>query len=133
MSEIWERQADDWARFARSADHDHFFWEWNGPRFLELVPEPGSLTLDVACGEGRRGRLLSQRGHTVIALDASRALARMARRDGGQAVVVGDAARLPLRSCSVDTAVAFMSLQCFVHLRAVRSSPVRSSPVRSSR
>lgn len=111
MKETWDRQADDWARFARSAQHDHFFWEWNGPRFLELVPEPGRLTLDLACGEGRLGRLLSQRGHSVVALDASRALARMAQRDGGQAVVVGDAAQLPLRSRSVDAAVAFMSLQ----------------------
>ena len=58
----WERQAERWARFARSPEHDHFFWEFNGPRFLELLPEPGRLTLDIACGEGRLGRLLRERG-----------------------------------------------------------------------
>lgn len=117
---IWDDQADRWARFARSPDHDHFFWEFNGPRFLELVPAPGRLTLDVGCGEGRLGRLLRERGHRVVALDASRAMARLAHRSGGQAVAVGDVSRLPLASGVADVAVAFMSLQDLADLdRAV--------------
>ncbi len=108
---IWEDQAETWARFARSPDHDHFFWTFNGPRFLELLPEPGRLTLDVACGEGRLGRLLAERGHRVAAVDASPTMAGMARDAGGQAVVVADAGALPLSDGSVDLAIAFMSLQ----------------------
>lgn len=107
----WEDQAEPWARFARSPAHDHFFWEFNGPRFLELLPEPGRLTLDVGCGEGRLGRLLRERGHRVVAVDGSRALARMAHRSGGQSVVVGDVSDLPVAEACADTAVAFMSLQ----------------------
>ncbi len=116
---IWEDQAEQWARFARSPEHDHFFWEFNGPRFLELVPAPGRLTLDVGCGEGRLGRLLHERGHRVIALDGSLNLARMAHRSGGQTVVVGDVSRLPLASGSADIAVAFMSLQDLADLDRV--------------
>lgn len=110
-AKIWEDQAEQWARFARSPVHDHFFWEFNGPRFLELVPAPGRLTLDIGCGEGRLGRLLHERGHRVAALDGSPNLARMAYRSGGQAVVVGNASWLPLASGCADIVVAFMSLQ----------------------
>ena len=39
----WERQASEWAQFARSPEHDHFFWGFNGPRFIELVPPAGRL------------------------------------------------------------------------------------------
>lgn len=109
--DVWERQAEEWAQFARSPEHDHFFWDFNGPRFLEMVPAPGRLTLDVACGEGRLGRLLHERGHTVIGLDGSRPLAGMAGAAGRQTVVVADAAHIPLADRSVDLAVAFMSLQ----------------------
>lgn len=108
---IWDDQAETWARFARSPEHDHFFWTFNGPRFLALLPEPGRLTLDVACGEGRLGRLLAERGHRVVAVDASPTMARMAREGGGQAVAVAGAGALPLFDRSVDLAIAFMSLQ----------------------
>lgn len=117
LDETWEHQAGDWARFARSPDHDHFFWEFNGPRFLEFLPPPGRLTLDVACGEGRLGRLLQQRGHRVVAVDGSRAVAKLAHDAGGQAVTVADAVHLPLGDRSVDLAVAFMCLQDITDLR----------------
>lgn len=107
----WETQAEQWARFARSPDHDHFFWEFNGPRFLELLPEPGRLTLDVACGEGRLGRLLRDRGHRVVAIDGSRGMCQLAHQSEGQAVVVSEASSLPFQDGAVDLAVAFMSLQ----------------------
>ena len=109
--DAWERQAAEWAQFARSPDHDHFFWDFNGPRFLEMVPAPGRLTLDIACGEGRLGRLLHERGHSVVGIDGSRPLAGMAAAAGGQRVAVADAAHLPLAARSADVAVAFMSLQ----------------------
>jgi SAM-dependent methyltransferase len=107
----WEHNAYAWARFARSPEHDHFFWTFNGPRFLELIPPPGRRTLDLGCGEGRLGRLLAARGHRVIALDAAPAMGRLAADAGEQLVVVGSASQLPLPSASVDVATAFMSLQ----------------------
>lgn len=116
----WEEQAREWARFARSPEHDHFFWHFNGPRFLDLVPPPGRLTLDVACGEGRLGRLLHERGHRVFAVDASPTLARMAHQSDGQTVVLGDAGELPLADGSADLVTAFMCLHDVLNLdRAV--------------
>lgn len=106
----WDEQAERWAQFARSPQHDHFFWEFNGPRFLELIPAPGRATLDVACGEGRLGRLLRDRGHRVVAIDGSPGMARLAHRSGGQTVVVSDANSLPFLDNTVDLAIAFMSL-----------------------
>jgi SAM-dependent methyltransferase len=106
----WDEQAQRWAQFARSPQHDHFFWEFNGPRFLELLPSPGRTTLDVACGEGRLGRLLAERGHRVVAIDGSRSMARLAHDGGGQAVVVSDANALPFPDHAVDLVIAFMSL-----------------------
>ena len=107
----WEAKAREWAHFARSPEHDHFFWTFNGPRFLELIPSPGRWTLDLACGEGRLGRLLRERGHRVVEVDAAPTMARLAHEAGSQSVVVGNASRLPLASGTADLAVAFMSLQ----------------------
>jgi SAM-dependent methyltransferase len=121
----WEAKARDWARFARSPEHDHFFWSFNGPRFLELIPSPGRFTLDVACGEGRLGRLLRERGHRVVGVDASPAMARLAHEAGGQHVVVGNASRLPIASGTADLAVAFMSLQDIADLEAAVSEVAR--------
>ena len=112
LREAWESQAEAWAAWARTPDHDHFFWRFNLPRFLDLVPEPGQLTIDVGCGEGRVGRALAGRGHRVVALDASPTLARLAAtHELSQVTVVGDAAALPLGDASADLVVAFMSLQ----------------------
>lgn len=116
--ETWEEQAETWADFARSPGHDHFFWEFNGPRFLDLVPPPGRCTLDVACGEGRLGRLLAEHGHRVVGIDRSLKMTRLADEAGDQSLAVGDAAALPIAAGAVDLAVAFMSLQDIVELDA---------------
>ena len=121
----WEAKAGDWARFARSPEHDHFFWTFNGPRFLDMIPSPGQRTLDLACGEGRMGRLLAERGHRVIAIDASPTMARLAHEAGGQLVVVADASRLPIASRTVEIAIAFMSLQDIVDLEAAVAKVAR--------
>lgn len=118
LASNWEEHADDWAHFARSPRHDHFFWDFNGPRFLQLVPAPGDLTLDIACGEGRLGRLLAERGHRVLAIDRSPSLARMAKEGGDQEIAVGDAAALPVATGIADIATAFMSLQDIPGLEA---------------
>jgi SAM-dependent methyltransferase len=76
-----------------------------------LLPAPGRLTLDLGCGEGRLGRILRERGHRVMAFDASPTLVGLAvAHDDPQPAAVADVARLPLPDAVADLAIAFMSL-----------------------
>jgi ubiquinone/menaquinone biosynthesis C-methylase UbiE len=69
---------------------------WNSSAFLELLPAPGRLTVDVGCGEGRLARDLATRGHRVTGVDASPTLLRAASRaDVAGDYVFADAAALP--------------------------------------
>ena len=56
----WEGHADDWIELTRS---DPQFELLNKPAFLELLPAPGRLTIEVGCGEGRVAASFS---HSVI-------------------------------------------------------------------
>jgi SAM-dependent methyltransferase len=106
----WEWQADDWARWARTPGHDSY-WLFRDLFFDAIVPSPGRLTLEVGCGEGRVARDLAQRGHTMVALDASPTLTAMAAAaDPGGRYVLGDAAALPFGDGCFDTVVAYNSL-----------------------
>ncbi len=109
LRDAWDNQADNWIRWTRTPGHDSFE-HFHGDAFFSLLPEPGRLTLDIGAGEGRVGRALRERGHTVLSLEGS---PRMAAANGGLApgtVVVGDAARLPFATSCADLAVAFMVL-----------------------
>ena len=108
-AEGWEAVADEWVALTRDGDVP---FAWHAPAFLDLLPPPGRLTLDVGCGEGRLARLLEERGHRVVALDASPTLVRVAREaDPGGDYRVADATVLPLDDGAADLVVAFMSLQ----------------------
>jgi SAM-dependent methyltransferase len=108
----WREQSQAWAAWARTPGHDQFYWRFNLPRFLEIVPSPGRATADIGCGEGRLARALSDRGHRVVGVDASPALAVLAATHADPVTTaVADAAALPLRDASVDLAIAFMVLQ----------------------
>lgn len=112
LRDAWEAQAYNWAAWARTPGHDYFFWRLNLPHFLEMLPPPGRLTVDIGCGEGRVGRALEARGHRVIGFDGSATLARLAAEDEmSQRVTVADAAALPAVDACTDLAIAFMSLQ----------------------
>jgi SAM-dependent methyltransferase len=104
LRDAWEDNAVAWIRWARSPEHDHHFWRFNGPRFLELLPPAGRLTIDVGCGEGRLTRELADRGHHVVGIESSPTLA------AGLDVREADAASLPLGDDVADLVVAFMSL-----------------------
>src|SRR3990172_5088936 len=106
-----ETTAGGFIAWARKPLHDSY-WRHHRDQFLELVPPPGRLTLDVGCGEGRLSRDLKARGHTVIGLDSSPTMIEHARAaDGEIEAHVGDAAALPFATGVADLAVAFMSLQ----------------------
>jgi SAM-dependent methyltransferase len=107
----WEEEAAGWIEWARTPGLDHTFWGFNLPALLELVPPPGRLTVDVGCGEGRVGRELIRRGHVVVGVEGSEALAAAARAtEPSFEVHVGDARHLPLGDAAADLAIASMSL-----------------------
>ena len=109
MKELWEREAHDWAAWAREPGHDSY-WSFS-PLFLELVPPPGRRTLDLGCGEGRVGRDLAARGHAVVGIDSSPTLVELAlAADPEGEYVVGDAAALPFEDASFGVVVAYNSL-----------------------
>jgi SAM-dependent methyltransferase len=114
MSDVgaaWEQHAEQWVAWARTPEHDAYYWELNLPSFAELVPAPGRRTVDIGCGEGQIGRWLSESGHRVSGIDSSPTLAARAREAGGyEEVMCADAAALPWPADAFDLAVAFMSL-----------------------
>ncbi|MGN6796147.1 MAG: class I SAM-dependent methyltransferase [Streptosporangiaceae bacterium] len=122
----WQEAADAWVRWARSPDLDDDFWQFHLPYFLDLLPPPGRLTVDVGCGEGRLGRILAAAGHQVIGCDAAFPLveaAAEAARPG--TTVVADAARLPIRDHSADLVTAFMCLHDFDDMTAAVAESAR--------
>jgi SAM-dependent methyltransferase len=110
LREAWDAEAENWVRWAREPGHDSY-WRFHRDRFLELLPPPGRLTVDVGCGEGRFPRDLKALGHRVVGIDGSERLIDFARRaDADGDYRVADAARLPLNDRSADLVTAFMSL-----------------------
>ena len=111
LRETWDSHAENWIRWARTPGHDSY-WRFHRRAFLDLVPDPGRLTLDVGGGEGRVARDLQRLGHRVVEFDGSPTLARAAAtHDESVPVAVADAARLPAADDVADLVVAFMSLQ----------------------
>jgi ubiquinone/menaquinone biosynthesis C-methylase UbiE len=77
MDQDWEDQARNWIAWARTPGLDSY-WRYRSA-FFELIPAPGSSTLDLGCGEGRVVRDLAERGHRVIGIDVSPTLLEAAR------------------------------------------------------
>ena len=77
------------------------------PALLELLPPPGRLTLDLACGSGELARELRDLGHEVLAVERSRELVREARKaDRRMEVLRADVARMPMGTGIADLAVS---------------------------
>lgn len=111
LRDAWASNAESWLGWAQASTNDSY-WRFHAQRFLELLPPPGRLTLDIGAGEGRLARDLGRRGHRVVAIDSSPVLARAcAKNERSEPAIVADAARLPFRARVADLAVAFMSLQ----------------------
>jgi SAM-dependent methyltransferase len=111
MDAAWERHAAEWIAAAHAGGRDSY-WLYHRDQFLDLLPAPGRLTLDLGCGEGRLSRDLKARSHNVIGLDASPTMVAAARKaDPAIEVHLGDAANLPFPDGFCDLVVAFMSFQ----------------------
>ncbi len=111
VSESWEENAEDWIAWTRTPDNDPFYRDFQQPAFARLVPRPGRRTVEIGCGEGRVGRWLAGRGHSVAGIDSSPTLVQSARSAGGyDELICGDAACLPWPDAAFDGAVAFMVL-----------------------
>jgi ubiquinone/menaquinone biosynthesis C-methylase UbiE len=111
LSEAWKQESQRWAEWARKPGHDSY-WRFHRDQFLELLPSPGVLTVDVGCGEGRLVRDLNSHGHKLVGIDIadhSIALAREADPDGDYRVA--DARKMPLADGCADLVVSFMCLQ----------------------
>src|ERR671924_923164 len=99
LREAWEAAATAWSDYIR-AGRDPFF-RVNLAAFVELLPPPRGVTLDIGCGEGRVGAELEARGHRVLGgavADPRGAGARAARgRRGRRGAAAVRGRELPAR------------------------------------
>ena len=89
-----------------------FYWIFHRHQF-EPVPAPGTLTVDVGCGEGRFSRHLKELGHKMTSFDPSRTMIEHAKKSNTHLngrYEIAQAHAMPLDNASADLAVAFMSL-----------------------
>jgi SAM-dependent methyltransferase len=109
----WDAHAEEWIDWVRAPDCPDSYYRFHRERFLALVPNPGKLTIDIGCGEGRVGRDLRELGHNVLGFDLSEAMCRasMSHPVSPSLAIKSDAAKLPMANRSADCAIAFMSLQ----------------------
>ncbi len=106
----WDREADNWVRWARTPGHDAY-WQYRDAFYEQVVPLPGRRTLEVGCGEGRVARDLTERGHRVVAVDRSAKLLRYAKQaDPGGVYLLANGARLPIADATCNLVVAYNSL-----------------------
>lgn len=109
MKRHWEEQAEQWVRWARTPEHDSYWWYRDS--FFAMLPRPGKQTLDIGCGEGRVTRDLAELGHRTIGIDSSPTLIRYASQahPAGH-YLLADAAALPFPEATFDLVVAYCSL-----------------------
>lgn len=126
LTEAWDDAAEAWIRWARTPGHDDFYERYNLPQFLELLPQPGRLTLDLGAGEGRLGRVLRDRGHRVVGVEPSWTLARAARKARPEIPIArADGIAVPVATAAADLVVCFMVLQDVDDLAAVTGEIAR--------
>jgi SAM-dependent methyltransferase len=78
--------------------------------FVDLLPTPWALTVDVACGSGKLGALLARRGHRLLGTESLEAYAYPARATCHYDAVQRAAPdRLPLKAGAADLVVVYLS------------------------
>jgi SAM-dependent methyltransferase len=107
----WEPVAAEWVRWARTPQHDAY-WFYRDAFFDHILPPPGQRTIEIGCGEGRVARDLAALGHRVVGIDSSLTLLHHARVESTDAsYTLADGATLPFADGCFDLAVAYNSLQ----------------------
>lgn len=107
----WEPEAENWLRWARTPDHDAY-WYYRDTFLNHVLPPASQRTIEIGCGEGRVSRDLLARGHHVTAVDTSLTLLAQAQNEDRRGVYLeADGAALPFCDRSFDLAVAYNSLQ----------------------
>jgi SAM-dependent methyltransferase len=103
---LWGARAEDWAAYTEQVSLPLFGAVLDAARVV-----PGISLLDAGCGAGLLSLLASLRGAQVAALDASPALAAIARRRvPGADVREGDLEALPFRDDTFDAVAAVNSV-----------------------
>jgi SAM-dependent methyltransferase len=92
----------------RSA-YDRLAWE----HVRSLLPASGGLVIDAGCGTGRWAGRITRRGHQVVGIDSSAAMARLARGRAvaGFSVVEEAIETVEMPAGSADVVLAMGSLQ----------------------
>lgn len=110
LRNAWDRESQRWIAWSRAPGHDSY-WRFHRRRLLGLLPPPGTLTLDVGCGEGRVARDLAELGHRVVGFDPSPGMvSAAATHENPSLVIQADGARLPVADGVADLVLAFMSV-----------------------
>ena len=106
---IFDEMESYWAEIA---DNHHTVQQI---RFLKNQLKGEGYVLDLACGTGRHTIPIQEEGYTIVGLDASVNLLRIAKqRDGGAMLVCGDMRFLPFNDAtfsaviSMDTSVGYL-------------------------
>ncbi len=111
MRQGWESEARNWTSFARTPGNDHSHEDINLPALLRSASSAGRRTLDIACGEGRLGRLLASLEYQIVGIDASPTMIQFAvTHQGAAPAVLADATALPFGDAAFDLVVAYMCL-----------------------
>jgi ubiquinone/menaquinone biosynthesis C-methylase UbiE len=121
--------------FARYYDADFRDFLEDLPFYRELARRTGGPLLELMCGTGRILLPLAEAGHTITGVDSSPAMLAIARErvaeaDLGNCVTFleGDVRDLPLPA--KEFALAFVAINSFMHLEAVRDQLACLSNVR---
>jgi len=116
VSREWDEASKSWADFVQM-DKDHFREEMNNPATVKVIGNvKDKQLLDLSCGEGYNTRILAKKGASVIGVDFSREMVKLARRREkrdrlGIRYCVSDAADLKeLGSERFDVVTCFMAL-----------------------
>ncbi len=111
---------DDWTRL----EYDDLYRE-KGIRLLDsfyewvldiLNPQPGTLLLDVSCGEGVVVREATRRQVHSIGFDLSLVAAQLAARETGGAILVANGQEMPFPTAYFDYVTNVGSLEHFIDM-----------------
>lgn len=93
---------------------------------LALPPEKRCLLLDVGCGSGLSGEVLSEHGHQWIGFDISEYMLKVAQEDNeceGELVLQDMGKGCPFRPGVFDGAISISAIQWLCHANSKNENP----------